>query len=128
MFTDHEKIYKTTVLLPNAKAGHPFYNCRTCTVIVWRVCTMIARDSTLSFSECRTIYVSHISFEFKSAYRTYNKCYFAYFFLIIYVFQISWWETCKKHLMYTAIHTFTYIPHLSRSISEFLYSFIFTSW
>lgn len=56
--------YKTTVLLPNAKAGHPFYNCRTCNCL----CTMIARDSTLPFSECRTIYVSHISFEFKSAY------------------------------------------------------------
>lgn len=57
-------VMKRFIKLPNAKAGHPFYNCRTCNC--W--CTMIARDSTLSFSECRTIYVSHISFEFKSAY------------------------------------------------------------
>lgn len=115
MFTDLKKIYKTT-LLPNAKAGQPLYNCRTCNC----VCTMIAWNSTLSFQSagrfmCRT-------FLLNLKVQTYNKCYFAYFFLIICISNMmrNLQEAFNVHS-----NTYIYISHTYHDQYQNLYIFFF---
>lgn len=115
MFTDLKKIYKTT-LLPNAKAGQPLYNCRTCNC----VCTMIAYNSTLSFQSagrfmCRT-------FLLNLKVQTYNKCYFAYFFLIICISNMmrNLQEAFNVHS-----NTYIYISHTYHDQYQNLYFFFY---